>query len=412
MPTPVPPPPPLLTSVLGLGLDAFATVRSAIAAGVADARAAFELTLHPPEHHGFMVLAGVEPLVDVLERMRLRVEELEWLESVGAIDGSARRRLSETRFVCDVDAVAEGSVVFGGEAVLVVEGPYWQAQLVGGLALAALTDATLVATRFARLALASRGAVDLVERGSATAHRLGGAPLLARAAYIGGASATTSALAGRRYGIPVSEMNGAVQRIALARGTVRIVPEPELDERAALELRETGDDADDEREWAVVAGEGAPGGGSRASYDLASIEKDGSWSPRMRVGADAGSSSDPGRKLLMRYFDRDGRPIADVAHAMNERTLRASGGRYVDRMTGLPGKLAGASSQPLRAPMMRNGRRANAPESPAVLRERGARSVEKLGEALKRLASPARYPVGVTPHLAAMKAELLASLAT
>jgi len=130
----------------------------------------------------------------------------------------------------------------------------------------------------------------------------------------------------------------------------------------------------------------------------------------MRVGADAGSSSDPGRKLLVRYFDRDGRPIADVAHAMNERMLRASGGRYVDRATGLQGKLAGASSQPLRASMMRAGKRANAPEPPAVLRERAERSVEKLGEALKRLASPARYPVGVTQQLAAMKAELLASI--
>ncbi|HTQ48509.1 MAG TPA: hypothetical protein VMI75_37390, partial [Polyangiaceae bacterium] len=328
------PPAPLLTSVLGLGVESFATVRAAIALGIADARAAFELTLHPGEHHGFMVLAGVEPLVDALERLRARVDELDWLESVGAIDKPARRRLAETRFVCDVDAVAEGSVVFGGEAVLVVEGPYWQAQLVGGLALAALTDATLVATRFARLALASREAVELVERGSATAHRLGGAPLLARAAYIGGATATTSALAGRRYGIPVSDMSGAAERIALARGTARVVPREELDERGALELRATRGDPDGDegngRRLAAVAAEGAPGGGARASYDLASIEDDGSWSPRMRVGADARSSSDPGRKLLVRYFDREGSPIADVAHAMNERMLRATGGRYVD----------------------------------------------------------------------------------
>ncbi|HEX8790938.1 MAG TPA: hypothetical protein VF765_08285 [Polyangiaceae bacterium] len=412
MVTPVAPPPPLLTSVLSLGVEAFATVRRAIAEGIADARAAFELTLHPVEHHGFMVLAGVEPLVDVLERLRVRVEELDWLETVGAIDGPTRRRLAELRFVCDVDGVAEGSVVFGGEAVLVVEGPYWQAQLVGGLALAALTDATLVATRFARLVLASRGAVELVERGSATAHRLGGTPQLARAAYIGGASATTNALAGRRYGIPVSEMSGSAERIALARGTARVLPPDEFDERAALELRDT--DPDDEgwspREAAAVAAEGIPGGGARSSYDLASIEEGGSWSARMRVGADAGSSSDPGRKLLVRYFDREGSPVADVAHAMNERMLRPSGGRYVDRVTGLPGKLAGASSQPLRTSMMRAGKRANALEPPLVLRERAAHSVQSLGEAHKRLASPARYPVGVTPQLAALKAELLASL--
>ncbi len=93
---------------------------------------------------------------------------------------------------------------------------------------------------------------------------------------------------------------------------------------------------------------------------------------------------------------------------MNERMLRPTGGRYVDRVTGLPGKLAGASSQPLRAPMMRNGKRATAPEPPAVLRERAQRAVEALGEAHKRLASPARYPVGVTSQLAALKAELLA----
>lgn len=415
MPTSVPPLP-LMTSVLGLGLEAFVTVRASMALGIADARAAFELKLHPGEHQGFMVLAGVEPLVDALERLRARVEELDWLESVGAIDAAARRRLAESRFVCDVDAVPEGSVVFGGEAVLVVEGPYWQAQLVGGLAQAALTDSTLVATRFARLSLASRREVELVEQGAVRAHRLGGAPILARAAYIGGAAATTSALAARRYGIPVSEMNGSAERIALARGTARVTRQAELeplDELAVLELREAGDahgEGRDGRRRVAVAAEGAPGGASRASYDLASIENDGSWSPRMRVGVDAASSSDPGRKLLVRYFDRDGRPVADVAHAMNERMLRANGGRYVDRVTGLPGKLAAASSEPLRSSIMRAGKRANASEPVSALRERAERSLERLGEAHKRLASPARYPLGVTPQLAALKAELLATL--
>lgn len=399
------PPPPLLTSVLGLGLESFATVRAAIALGIADARAAFELTLHPGEQHGFMVMAGVEPLVDSLERLRARVDELEWLESVGAIDGAARRKLAEARFLCDVDAVPEGSVVFPGEAVLVVEGPYWQAQLIGGLAQAAITDATLVATRFARLSLASRGGIHLVEDGSAIAHRLGGAPLLARAAYIGGAHATTSALAGRRYGLPVHEMGGSAERIALARGTARIVPQTELDERTALELRDPG--ARSRR--AAVAAEGVPGGASHSRYDLAAIDEGGSWAPRMRIGADAASSSDPGRKLLVRYFDGDGNPVADVAHATSERMLRALGGRFIDRVTGLPGRLAAASSEPLRTSIMRAGKRANPAEPPSSLRERALRSVERLGEAHKRLASPVRYPIGVTPQLAALKAELLAS---
>jgi hypothetical protein len=60
--------------------------------------------------------------------------------------------------------------------------------------------------------------------------------------------------------------------------------------------------------------------------------------------------------------------------------------------------------------MMRSGKRAIAPEPAQILRERAQSSLEKLGEAHKRLASPARYPVGVTPQLAALKAELLASI--
>src|ERR1700722_10253895 len=109
----LPPPPPLVTSALGLGLEAFVAVRAAMQAGIADARAAFELTLEAPSSDwGFLVLAGLEPLVDALERFKARPDEADWLESVGAIDARTRKRLVEARFACDVDAPPEGSVVF------------------------------------------------------------------------------------------------------------------------------------------------------------------------------------------------------------------------------------------------------------------------------------------------------------
>ncbi|HEY8038894.1 MAG TPA: hypothetical protein VIF15_03840 [Polyangiaceae bacterium] len=484
MPSSVPLPP-LLTSALGLGLEAFVTVRASIAAGIADARAAFELTVAAPSPDwGFLVLAGVEPLVDALERLRTRVDELDWLESVGAIDAPTRRRLAEARFACDVDAAPEGSVVFPGEAVLTVEGPFWQAQLIGGLVQAAISDATLVATRFARLSVASLGA-DLVENGSAIAHRLGGCPQLARAAFVGGAHATTSAVAGRRYGIPVSAMQPArfdlasgdaeralrawlaatpqgsivrldpararallprlaeaIQerartsvagwnegrvaielaggdRIGLAREAAEVfaragLAEPSIvvsgnvDERMVLELRSEGSPA---RAFAVRA-EGTPGAAHIAGYELVAIEDQGDWSARLRVGDDVASSSDPGRKLLVRYVGENGRPLADVAHSTNERHQRAQGGRFVDRVTGLAARLAAVSSAPLRASAMRAGKRSAPPEPPSALRERALRSVRALDEGHRRITSPARYPVGMSPQVAALKADLLARTAT
>jgi len=473
--------PPLVTSALGLGVEGFTTVRAAVAAGIADARASFELTLAvPAADWGFLVLAGIEPLVDALERLKPRSDELDWLASVGVVDAPTRKKLLELRFACDVDAAPEGTVVFPGEAVLTVEGPFWQAQLVGGLVHAAVTDATLVATRFARMALAS-GGYPLVEDGAATAHRLGGTPLLARAAYVGGASATTSGLAGRRYRIPVMarqpagldlatgdfdraarawlaasqgecvlrldptrarkdlpRLAAAVRdravaaparfdpgkvivelpggdRVALARATARAFIAAELapprllvsgdvDERLALELRA---ELSLEKLF-VVPAEGTPNARALARYDLVAIESRGTWSPRVRIGADVSTTSDPGRKLLVRYVDADGHPVADVAHGTGERFLRAQGGRYVDRATGMVARLDASSGAPLRASVLRAGKRASPPEPPSAIRERARRAVEGLDEGHRRIASPARYPVGMSPPLAAQKAELLA----
>jgi nicotinate phosphoribosyltransferase len=476
------PPPPLVTSALGVGLDAFATVRAAVAAGIADARASFELTLRSPsDDWGFLVLAGVEPLLDALERLRPRVDELDWLLQVGAIDGPTRRRLIEARFLCDVDAAPEGSVVFPGEPVLTVEGPFWQAQLVGGMVQAAISDATAVATRFARLGLASHG-VLLVEDGAATAHRLGGTPLLARAAHVGGARATTSAIAARRYRIPVAALEPArfdlavgdvdralrawlvaapegssvrveparaahvLERLAaavrdrkrasgaswderhvtvelpsgdragLARMAVaafaeenleppRIVVSGDVDERLVLSLRAEGVPL----HGFVVRAEGMPGTRHVGRYELVAIESGGTWSPRLRIDEDGAPANEPGRKLLVRFLDDRGRPVADVAHVTGERLLRAQGGRYVDRVSGQNVRLDAASSSSLRVAALRAGKRANPPEAASALRDRARAALESLGERHRRIGAAARYPIGLSPQLAALRAELLAN---
>jgi nicotinate phosphoribosyltransferase len=187
--------------------------------GIADARATFELSLDPGAAEPFFVLAGTEPLLDALERLRVKAEELEWLRSVGALDGPVAQKLSGFRFSCDVDAMPEGTIVFGGEPLLVVEGPLWQAQLVASYCVSAIESSTRYAGHFARAVLAAETA-ELLEAGSTAVHRLGGNALLARAAYVGGAGATTNALAGRRYQVPVRARQPASFVLAHAKESV------------------------------------------------------------------------------------------------------------------------------------------------------------------------------------------------
>ncbi len=478
---PAPPPPFLPTSALSLELDGFVAVTAAMHAGFADARVTFECSFPPlvgdGGDRGFLVLAGIEPLLDALERFKLKNDELGWLESLGAIDGAAKKRLADMRFSCDVDAALEGSVVFPGEAVLTVEGPFWQAQLMSSLVRGAISSGTTVATKAARCVLAAEGC-EVIEASAAIAHRLGGNPLVARAAFVGGAHATTSALAARRYRMPVRA--SMPLRFALGSGSSKVAFESwlaasqgkailRLDHRDAtasiaavvaavkqrtaqsswhdldvaleiaggdhLELARATVDAFkkagldepvivasgdfDELAISELRRQNAPisafsissfddvDASLDAQYDMAAIEADGQWSPRLRVGRTAATSSDPGRKFVVRYFDAENHPIADVSCATNERIPSAKDVRFVDRTTGFPTRLTAASSVQLHTNVMRAGKRVSLPEAAKDIRDRAQKNVLTLCDRHRRLRKPTLYPVGVTAALASIKTDLL-----
>ncbi len=469
------------TTALALGIEAFVAVRASIRAGIADARAAFECSLEMPFHHaGFMILAGIEPLLESLERYKPKTDDLAWLYSVGAIDGATRDRLASMRFACDVEAAPEGSVVFPGEPVLAIEGPFWQAQMMSCFVQAAISDASLVATKTMRCAVAAEGG-EIIEASAFMGHRLGGSPLLARAAFVGGADATTCTLAARRFGIPLRAMQPlstvlssssetlayeswldaapdlAVLRLdardALAGGArviAAIKKRPKKSTWHALQVAielGSGDRAELATELTrafVASGVRAPVVAASgdldewriaelrrrqapvtsfilgphtlqlqappARYDLVAIEEDGDWSPRVRLGTTLATSSDPGRKVLMRYFDQDGHPLGDLAHATNERLTGARDLKIIDRTTGFVTRLpTAATSAPLVTKVMRAGKRVARAESVFETRERARKSVASLFDRYLRLTSPRHYPVGMTQALTSLKADLVAS---
>lgn len=476
MRTPVPPSPALAVNALSLGLDAFQAVTAAVHSGLANARASFECVIEGDS--SFHVLAGVEPLLDALERFRIKTDELTYLETIGAIDRSVRQRLDDARFTCDVDAAPEGSLVFPGAPVLIVEGPFWQVQLVEAWVRGSLDASTLVATHFAHCALVAEDA-EVIESGTILVNRLGGNPLLSRAAFVGGAGASTNALAGRRYGVPVrarqppsfilsskgetaalehwlksaseqpilridvrDAIGGIDRAVAAARSRATaswsdapIVVEVhadlvvELSPVAAERFAKAGlkepvivvRGADGPARIAELRGTGVPIAAfvvesptterQLTRFDVVAIEDGGQWSPRIRLGGRADESTVPGRKVVLRYFDAEGHPVGDVVHAANERHLAAKDAKLVDHQSGFSIKLKdAATSAPLLVKMMRAGKRLQVTEPARESRERALRATRSLLPRHRRILSPAAYPCGVTPLLAAARAELVAKV--
>jgi nicotinate phosphoribosyltransferase len=151
---------------------------------------------------GFSIFAGLADLLSALENFRFNPEDLEYLEGLGMFEGDFLRYLETFRFAGDVYSAAEGTPIFPYEPVIRVHGNLIETQLIESMLLNIINFQTLVATKTARIFLASGGGT-IFEFGLRRAQGPDGAMSACRAAYIGGAAATSNTLAGRVYGIPV-----------------------------------------------------------------------------------------------------------------------------------------------------------------------------------------------------------------
>ena len=178
-------------------------------AGLASTDAVFHLFFRDnPFGGGFALAAGLEPVVEFLERFHFAPDDLAFLETVlgnddkPIFDREFLDTLAGMRFSCDVDAVPEGTVVFAQEPLLRVRGPIMQAQIVETALLNAINFQTLVATKAARIVVAA-GDHPVLEFGLRRAQGPDGAMSASRAAFIGGCAGTSNVLAAKRWGIPV-----------------------------------------------------------------------------------------------------------------------------------------------------------------------------------------------------------------
>lgn len=172
--------------------------------GRSSQRACFDLYFRQnPDDGAFCVFAGLESAISYVNHLSLYPDDLEYLARLGIFSPSALDALSRAiRFSGEIWAVPEGTVVFPNEPLIRVVGPIAEAQILETTLLALVGHQTLIATKAARMNIATRGA-PVIDFGSRRAHGVQAALYGARAAYIGGCAGTSNVKAGKLFGIPV-----------------------------------------------------------------------------------------------------------------------------------------------------------------------------------------------------------------
>jgi nicotinate phosphoribosyltransferase len=144
--------------------------------------AVFELFVRKlPPRREFLVAAGLEQALELLETMRFGPEELDWIERSRLFKPAFAARLAQWRFTGDVHAMPEGTLFFPDEPILRVTAPMPEAQLVETRVLNLLHFQTVVASKAARIRRLAPGK-GLIDFGLRRAHGAEAGLLAARAA--------------------------------------------------------------------------------------------------------------------------------------------------------------------------------------------------------------------------------------
>lgn len=154
------------------------------------------------ENEGYIVLAGLDPLLEVLENFHFKEEDIIFLREQRIFSEEFLNFLKEFQFNGTIDSLPEGSVIFPNEPFLRIKGTLIEAQLMEGLVLNFLNFQSLIATKSSRL-IWGAGAKNVLEFGLRRAQGVNGAISASRASIIGGAIATSNTLAGKLFNIPV-----------------------------------------------------------------------------------------------------------------------------------------------------------------------------------------------------------------
>ena len=170
--------------------------------GMEDKIAYFDLFFRRvPDDGGFAIMAGLEQLIDYLEKLSFTTADITYLRNKGVFSEGFLHYLENFKFTCDVYAIPEGTPIFPGEPIVTIRGSIIQAQFIETIALLYINHQSLIATKANRIVRAAGGR-SVIEMGSRRAQGSDGAVLGARASYIGGTDGSSCTIADSLYGVP------------------------------------------------------------------------------------------------------------------------------------------------------------------------------------------------------------------
>ncbi len=407
-------------------------------------------------NRGYMVMAGVERVLEVLENFRFEEPALAHLDSLGLFKPDFLDFLRRFRFTGTVRAMPEGSLFFAGETVMEVRGPLIEAQIMEPIVLNQLGIASVLATKAARCYSVGAGR-RLVEFGLRRAQGADAGLVAARSSYLAGFHGTSDVLGGRRYGIPVfgtmshsfvmahegerrafedfarsfpklstvlvdtyDTLRGVHNTVAVARKlkdegiSIQAI---RLDsgnlEQLSKQSRRILDEAGfhdvaifasgnlDEYKVADLLKAGSPidafgiGTALTTSDDAPAADytyKLSEYDGRPRLKTSAGKVSLPGRKQIFRALDASGRYRGDIVGLIDESVLMVK-----REFRPEPDRVV-----PMLEVMLENGNRVLPRPSLAESRERFMKSFEAVDPRHKAIRNPDPYPVKQSAALGAM----------
>ena len=395
-----------------------------------------------PQQRNFLIACGLEHALDYLEGLEFDGEAVGYLRSLGTFPEPFLEFLRELRFTGEVLAIPEGEAVFPGEPLLRVTAPLIEAQIVETFLLNCVGFQTMIASKAARVAIASQGRafVDFSPRRD---HGADAALKGARAAFVGGAAGTSNVLAGQVYGIPVSgtmahsyvmafeDELAAFRQFArdFPGNAVLLIDTFDVEEgarRAVQVARELAGQGVQIRGVRIDSGDLAPLSravrkilddaglrdtriflsGDLDEYRIAQLLADGAAADAFGVGTQLGTSGDAPWLGVVYKLVEDARgpkiklSTGKVTLPGRKQVWRfEAGGRYQHDLIALEGEPV-EGARPLLQRVMAGGRRTRGPEPLPALQERCRQAVAALPEPLRALEpAPEPYPVRLSQRL-------------